>query len=69
MLHVCIWYGCSHCILYVVKVLESGQEEGQKKLEKALEQGNVACQGADPEDKEVIEEEVCLLQEEYDTFL
>jgi len=52
-----------------VQVLESGQAEGQKKLEKALEQGNVACQVADPEDKEVIEEEVCLLQEEYDTFL
>nr|CAD7429520.1 unnamed protein product [Timema monikensis] len=52
-----------------LKVLESEQEEGQKKLEKALEQGDAACQVADPEDKEVIEEEVALLQEEYDTYV
>jgi nesprin-1 len=55
--------------LNVVQVLESEQQEGQKKLEKALEQGDVACQVADPEDKEVIEEEVGLLQEEYDTYM
>lgn len=59
----------SHCALYALQVLESEQEEGQKKLEKALEQGDVACQVADPEDKEVIEEEVGLLQEEYDTYM
>jgi nesprin-1 len=55
--------------LNVIQVLESEQKEGQKKLEKALELGDVACQVADPEDKEVIEEEVGLLQEEYDTYM
>ncbi|KAF4529960.1 hypothetical protein B566_EDAN017789 [Ephemera danica] len=52
-----------------LKVLQSEQSEGQKKLEKALEQGDVACQVADSEDKEVIEEEVALLQEEFDTYV
>ncbi|GLH12193.1 Dystrophin, isoform B, partial [Gryllus bimaculatus] len=52
-----------------LKVLQSAQDEGQQKLEKALEQGNVACQVADEEDKEVIEEEVALLQEEFDTYI
>ncbi|XP_068085330.1 muscle-specific protein 300 kDa [Anabrus simplex] len=52
-----------------LKVLQSEQEEGQQKLEKALEQGDVACQVADQEDKEVIEEEVALLQEEFDNYV
>lgn len=52
-----------------LKVLQSELPEGQKKLEKALEQGNAACQIADTEDKEIIEEEVALLQEEYDNYV
>ncbi|XP_071567068.1 muscle-specific protein 300 kDa isoform X8 [Temnothorax nylanderi] len=52
-----------------LKVLQSELPEGQKKLEKALEQGNAACQIADAEDKEIIEEEVALLQEEYDNYV
>ncbi|XP_032455805.1 nesprin-1 isoform X11 [Nasonia vitripennis] len=52
-----------------LKVLQSELPEGQKKLEKALEQGNLACQIADDEDKEIIEEEVALLQEEYDNYV
>lgn len=52
-----------------LKVLQSEVPEGQKKLEKALEQGEVACQVADKEDKEVIEEEVALLQEEFDNYV
>lgn len=52
-----------------LKVLQSECSEGQKKLEKALEQGNAACQIADAEDKEIIEEEVALLQEEYDNYV
>jgi nesprin-1 len=52
-----------------LKVLQSEVPEGQKKLEKALEQGNAACQIADAEDKEIIEEEVALLQEEYDNYV
>ncbi|XP_029680499.1 nesprin-1 isoform X2 [Formica exsecta] len=52
-----------------LKVLQSECSEGQKKLEKALEQGNAACQIADAEDKEIIEEEVAILQEEYDNYV
>ncbi|XP_046474495.1 muscle-specific protein 300 kDa isoform X6 [Neodiprion pinetum] len=52
-----------------LKVLESELPEGQQKLEKALQQGNAACQVADAEDKEIIEEEVALLQEEYDNYV
>ncbi|XP_012253400.2 muscle-specific protein 300 kDa isoform X14 [Athalia rosae] len=52
-----------------LKVLQSELPEGQQKLEKALQQGNAACQVADAEDKEIIEEEVALLQEEYDNYV
>ncbi|XP_043492348.1 nesprin-1 [Polistes fuscatus] len=52
-----------------LKVLQCELSEGQKKLEKALERGNAACQIADPEDKEIIEEEVALLQDEYDNYV
>ncbi|KAF3420921.1 hypothetical protein E2986_09204 [Frieseomelitta varia] len=52
-----------------LKVLQSELPEGQKKLQHALEQGNAACQIADEEDKEIIEEEVALLQEEYDSYV
>ncbi|XP_020291842.1 nesprin-1 isoform X3 [Pseudomyrmex gracilis] len=52
-----------------LKILQSELSDGQKKLEKALEQGNAACQIADDEDKEIIEEEVALLQEEYDNYV
>ncbi|KZC10894.1 Nesprin-1 [Dufourea novaeangliae] len=52
-----------------LKVLQSELPEGQKKLEHALEQGNAACQIAYDEDKEIIEEEVALLQEEYDSYV
>lgn len=52
-----------------LKVLQSELPDGQKKLERALERGNAACQIADSEDKEIIEEEVALLQEEYDNYV
>lgn len=52
-----------------LKVLNSELPEGQKKLENALEQGDIACQIADDEDKDIIEEEVALLQEDYDTYV
>ncbi|XP_075225316.1 muscle-specific protein 300 kDa isoform X2 [Lycorma delicatula] len=52
-----------------LKVLQNELSEGQAKLEKALQQGEVACALADPEDKEVIEEEVALLQEDFDTYV
>lgn len=43
--------------------------EGQKKLEVALQLGEVACALADADDKEVIEEEVVLLQDAFDNYL
>ncbi|XP_038215060.1 nesprin-1 [Zerene cesonia] len=52
-----------------LKVLESELPEGQAKLQKALEQGEISCGLADDEDREDIEEEVALMQEEYDTYV
>ncbi|CAG9579065.1 unnamed protein product [Danaus chrysippus] len=52
-----------------LKVLESELPEGQAKLQKALEQGEISCGLADEEDREDIEEEVALMQEEYDTYV
>lgn len=52
-----------------LKILQSELDEGQTKLQKALEKGNLACQIADAEDKEIIEEEVALLQEEFDNYV
>ena len=51
-----------------LKVLQSEVPEGQKKLDSALAKGKVACGVVDEEDKEVIEEEVAVLQEEFDTY-
>lgn len=55
--------------IHQLKILESEIPDGKKKLEKALEQGEIACRNAEPEDREVIEEEVALLQEEYDAYV
>lgn len=52
-----------------LKVLQSERPEGQAKLQKALEQGNHACQIADTDDNEIIEEEVASLQEEFDNYV
>lgn len=52
-----------------LRILQNELPDGQKKLEKALEQGDAACQNADDEDRDIIEEEVALLQEEYDTYV
>lgn len=41
--------------------------DGQKKLEIALERAEKACSFADDEEKEIIEQEVVMLQEEFDT--
>lgn len=53
----------------ILKMLQNEQEEGQKKLDKAFLLAERACNLADDEDKEVIEEEVAFLQDEFDTFL
>lgn len=52
-----------------LKILENELPEGQVKLQKALEQGEISCGLADDEDREEIEEEIALMQEEYDTYV
>lgn len=52
-----------------LKILQSELPEGQKKLEKALEKAEISCQIATAEDKEIIEEEGALMQEDYDTYV
>nr|XP_022915902.1 nesprin-1 isoform X7 [Onthophagus taurus] len=52
-----------------LKVLLNEQPIGQKKLEDALEQGDLAVQCADEEDKEIIEEELGLLQDDFDNYV
>lgn len=47
-------------------MLQSELPEGQKKLEIALERAEKACSFADEEEKEIIEQEVVMLQEEFD---
>lgn len=49
-------------------MLQSELPVGEEKLQKALQQGEVTCAVAEPEDKEVIEEEVAILQEEFDNY-
>lgn len=50
-------------------VLHNEISDGQKKLESALDQGDKAVQVADDMDKEIIEEECALLQEDFDTYV
>lgn len=52
-----------------LKVLHSEIADGKKKLDAVLETGEVACQSADDEDKEIIEEEVALLQDDFDNYV
>ncbi|XP_074030429.1 muscle-specific protein 300 kDa isoform X10 [Leptinotarsa decemlineata] len=52
-----------------LKVLSSEVAEGQKKLETAIDQADKAIQFADDMDKEIIEEEVGLLQEDFDNYV
>lgn len=47
-------------------MLQSELPEGQKKLEVALERAEKACSFADEKEKEIIEQEVVMLQEEFD---
>lgn len=52
-----------------LKILQGEVPEGQKKLEAALAQGEIACRNAEPDDCEIIEQEVALLQEEFDAYV
>lgn len=50
-----------------LKTLENDIPNGQEKLQKALEQADIACRNAD--DREQIEEEVAMLQGEFDNYV
>lgn len=52
-----------------MQVLESERSEGETKLGESLKLAEVACSLADDDEKEVIEEEVALLQEEFDSYV
>ncbi|EDW28702.1 GL18807 [Drosophila persimilis] len=52
-----------------LKILQGEVPEGAQKLKNALEQGEIACRSAEPEDCEIIEQEVALLQEEFDAYV
>ena len=56
-------------IILILQILQGETPEGEKKLEVALQLGEVACALADADDKEVIEEEVVLLQDAFDNYL
>ncbi len=51
-----------------LRVLEAELPEGEKKLEAALRTAADACAIALEDDKDIVEEEVALLQDEYDQF-
>lgn len=50
-------------------VLESEIPEGKDKLDKTLEQGEIASQSSEPEVKEIIEEAMAFIQEEFDNYV
>lgn len=50
-------------------ILEKEVGEGQEKLDKTLEQGEIAVQHSEPEDKLLIEEAVAFLQDEFDNYV
>lgn len=51
-----------------LKILDNDVSVGQKKLEKALEQAEVACRNVESEECEAIEKEVAILQDEFDNY-
>lgn len=52
-----------------ITVLENEIPEGKALLEKIFEQGEIACRSSEPEDKEIIEEAMAFLQEEFDNYV
>ena len=51
-----------------LKIIEGAIEEGEQKLEEALRTAAEACSIALEDDKDIVEEEVAFLQDEYDQF-
>lgn len=52
-----------------LKALENDIPNGQEKLQKALEQADIAIRGASPEDRDQVEEEVAMMQGEMDNYV
>lgn len=50
-------------------VLENEIPQGKIKLEKIFEQGEIACKNSEPDDKEIIEEAMAFLQDEFDNYV
>lgn len=51
-----------------LKILQNEVDDGKLKLEKVLEQGEIACKISESSDREIIEEELAFLQEEFDNY-
>ncbi|XP_058454305.1 muscle-specific protein 300 kDa isoform X8 [Malaya genurostris] len=51
-----------------IKILDKDVLIGQTKLEKALEQAEIACRNVETEECEAIEKEVAILQDEFDNY-
>lgn len=52
-----------------ITVLENETPQGKAKLETIFEQGDIACSTSEPDDKEIIEEALAFLQEEFDNYV
>ena len=55
-------------VAHVSTKLVAERSEGQHKLDTALEKADAACKASDEEDREIVEEEVAFLQEEFDNY-
>jgi nesprin-1 len=55
-------------VTHVNTKLMTDKAEGQQKLEAALEKAEAACKASDEEDRDIVEEEVAFLQEEFDNY-
>ena len=55
-------------VTHVNTKLMTDKAEGQQKLETALEKAEAACKASDEEDRDIVEEEVAFLQEEFDNY-
>ena len=51
-----------------IRILEAEKAEGEKKLEESLRTAADACEIALEEDRDIVEEEVAFLQDEFDQF-
>lgn len=52
-----------------ITILENEITQGKTKLDKIFEQAEIACRISEPDDKEIIDEAMTFLQEEFDTYV